>query len=291
MSQKIIITGANGGFGKLTVKTLLEAGHKVTATMRDITGRNQAAANELSDKGAIVVEMDVTDNKSVDTAMAEAIDAMGGLDVVINNAGRGVSGMIEHFTPEDYQALFDINVFGVQRVNRAALPFLRKQGNGTIINISSLLGRITLPFYGPYNATKWALEAMTENYRTELSGFGIQSLLVEPGGFPTTFMASLMTPSDNSRDAEYGEFMNVPTMAGANFEEVLKNTPEQDPQKVADEILNLIDTPTADRPFKTIVDFMPWNDGIQQYNDAMDGLTNGIYSAVQMDGMLKVQSN
>lgn len=291
MSQKIIITGANGGFGKLTVKTLLEAGHKVTATMRDITGRNQAAANELSDKGAIVVEMDVTDNKSVDTAMAEAIDAMGGLDVVINNAGRGVSGMIEHFTPEDYQALFDINVFGVQRVNRAALPFLRKQGNGTIINISSLLGRITLPFYGPYNATKWALEAMTENYRTELSGFGIQSLLVEPGGFPTTFMASLMTPSDNSRDAEYGEFMNVPTMAGANFEEVLKNTPEQDPQKVADEILNLIDTPTADRPFKTIVDFMPWKDGIQQYNDAMDGLTNGIYSAVQMDGMLKVQSN
>ncbi len=291
MSQKIIITGANGGFGKLTVKTLLEAGHKVTATMRDITGRNQAAANELSDKGAIVVEMDVTDNKSVDTAMAEAIDAMGGLDVVINNAGRGVSGMIEHFTPEDYQALFDINVFGVQRVNRAALPFLRKQGNGTIINISSLLGRITLPFYGPYNATKWALEAMTENYRTELSGFGIQSLLVEPGGFPTTFMASLMTPSDNSRDAEYGEFMNVPAMAGANFEEVLKNTHEQDPQKVADEILNLIDTPTADRPFKTIVDFMPWKDGIQQYNDAMDGLTNGIYSAVQMDGMLKVQSN
>jgi NAD(P)-dependent dehydrogenase (short-subunit alcohol dehydrogenase family) len=287
MSQKIIITGASGGFGKLTVHALLQKGHQVAASMRNPGEKNKEVATELEKAGAVIIDMDVTNTGSVKKGMQKAIDAMNGLDVVINNAGRGVAGMQEHFTPEDYQELFEVNVVGVQRVNRAALPFLRKQGSGLLIHISSLLGRITLPFYGPYQSTKWALEAMAENYRAELSTFGVQSVIVEPGGFPTTFMTSLMLPSDNSRNESYGEFMNVPEMMGKAFGEALNNTPEQDPQKVADSVALLIETPAEERPFRTIVDFMPWRDGIQDYNEKFENLTHEIYNAFGMGEMLK----
>jgi NAD(P)-dependent dehydrogenase (short-subunit alcohol dehydrogenase family) len=290
MKKRILITGANGGFGKLTVKTLLKNGHQVAATMRDVAGRNKSDAEELRAEGAEIIEMDVTDEASVNKGVENAVKALGGLDVVINNAGKGVSGMQEHFTPDDFKKLFDINVIGVQRVNRAALPYLRKQGSGLLVHISSLLGRIALPFYGPYQATKWAVEALAENYRVELSGFGVQSVIVEPGGYPTTFMTNLMLPSDNSRDESYGDFMKVPGYAATGFEEALKNTPEQNPQKVADAIAMLIDKPVSERPFRTIVDFMGWRDGIQVYNDQFEQLTKGIYQAFNMEGMLKVKA-
>lgn len=290
MSKKIIITGASGGFGKLTVLSLLKKGHQVAATMRNPQGKNKEVATELENAGATIIEMDVTDTDSVNNGVQKAIDALGGLDVVVNNAGRGVSGMQEHFTADDFKEILDVNVIGVQRVNRAALPSLRKQGSGLIIHISSLLGRIALPFYGPYQSAKWAVEAMAENYRVELSGFGVQSAIIEPGGYPTTFMTNLMTPSDSSRNDSYGEFMNVPAMAAAGFEEQLKNTPEQNPQKVADAVAQLIDTPAKQRPFRTIVDFMGWRDGIQNYNDQFEQLTQGIYSAFGMENMLTVKS-
>jgi NAD(P)-dependent dehydrogenase (short-subunit alcohol dehydrogenase family) len=289
MSKKIIITGASGGFGKLTVEALLKNGHQVAASMRNAAGKNQEVAKELEKAGAAIIEMDVSKTESVEKGMAKAIETLGGLDVVINNAGRGVIGMQEHFTPEDFQELFEVNVFGVQRVNRAALPHLRKQRSGLLIHISSLLGRITLPFYGPYQATKWALEAMAENYRAELSPFGIQSVIVEPGGFPTTFMTGLMLPSDNTRNESYGDFMNVPQQMGNAFGEVLQNTPEQDPRQVALAIAELIEKPAEKRPFRTIVDFMPWKDGIQKYNEHMEELTQGVYAAFEMGDLLKVK--
>ena len=218
MSQKILITGASGGFGKLTAKTLLEQGHSVAASMRNAEGRNKEHADELSAAGATIVEIDVTDTNSVNEGVQKAIDALGGLDVVINNAGVGVLGLQEQFTPEDWQRLFDINVFGVQRINRAALPLLRKQGSGLLVQVSSLLGRMTMPFYGPYNASKWAVEALAENYRTELSGFGVDSVIIEPGGYPTTFFNSLITPSDHSQDESYGELLYAPKALFENFE-------------------------------------------------------------------------
>lgn len=291
MEKKILITGASGGFGKLTVETLLKSGHKVVGTMRTTTGRNQEVANELTNAGAQLIEMDVTSNQSVEAGVHKAIELLGGLDVVINNAGVGVSGMVEHFTPEDMQKIFDINVVGVQRVNRAALPFLRKQGKGTIIYISSLLGRFTLPFYGVYNASKWALEALAENYRTELSGFGIESCIVEPGGFPTTFNTNLVTPSDDSRNEAYGDFMQAPIAAGQAFGEALEKNKEQRPQKVADALADLLEQPFGERPFRTIVDYMGMGDHIKGYNEKLHAVTNGIYSAFGTQGMLEVKLN
>lgn len=287
MKMKVLITGANGGFGKLTVLSLLKNGHHVAASMRGINGKNKESAEELTNAEATVVEIDVTNNESVLNGVADAIQQLGGLDVVINNAGVGVSGMQEHFTPEDFQKLFDINVFGVQRVNRAVLPHLREQKSGLIIYVSSLLGRISLPFYGPYNSSKWALEAMAENYRVELSGFGIENAIVEPGGYPTTFMTSLLTPSDDSRNESYGEFMNVPAQMGEAFGKALQANPEQNPQKVADAILSVIDTPKGERPFRTVVDSMGMGEPLKGYNEQLEQILNGIYTNFGMVDMLK----
>jgi len=289
MAQKVLITGSNGGFGKLITETLVKEGHHVAASMRGVSGKNKAAAEALTSAGATVIEIDVTSDESVNKGVAGAIEKLGGLDVVINNAGVGVMGMQEHLTIEDWQKLFDVNVYGVQRVNRAALPHLRSQGSGLIIYISSLLGRMSLPFYGPYNASKWALEAMAENYRVELSGFGIENALIEPGGFETSFFGNLIQPSDTSRNESYGEFMNAPQQMGEGFGEALANNDQQDPQKVADAILDVMNQPKGEKPFRTAVDYMGMGDPIKPYNEQLEQVMHGVYGAFQMEGMLKVQ--
>ncbi len=288
MKKKVVITGASGGFGSLIVRTLIANGHQVAGTMRTTTGRNEKIAQELKELGATLVEMDVTNTESVERGVKEAVAQLGGIDVLINNAGVGVLGMQEHFTPEDLQYVFEVNVVGVQRVMRAVLPILRKQGRGQVLYISSLLGRITLPFYGPYNASKWALEALAENYRTELSGFGVESIIVEPGGFPTTFMDNLKKPSDTSREGEYGEFMNAPQGMFQGFEQALEANTEQRPEKVAIAVNELLNSPFGESPFRKVVDYMGMGDHINNYNDNLHQITHGIYSAFGNEGMLEV---
>jgi NAD(P)-dependent dehydrogenase (short-subunit alcohol dehydrogenase family) len=289
MSQKVLITGASAGFGKLTTHTLLEKGHTVVASMRGADGRNKEAADELRSAGASVVEIDVTDDASVEQGVKAATDAAGGLDVVVNNAGVGVLGLQETFEIEDFKKLFDVNVFGVQRMNRAALPQMRAQGSGLIVYVSSLLGRMTLPFFGPYNASKWALEALAENYRTELSGFGVDQCIVEPGGYPTNFGDALITPGDAARNAEYGEFAHAPKGMMDNFEQALAANPAQNPQDVADAIAAVIETPAGQRSFRTVVDKMGMGDHIGGYNDQLGRITEGVYGAFGIEGMLKLK--
>lgn len=288
MQQNIIITGAGGGFGKLTTLALLKAGHQVVGTLRDLSGRNSTVADELRAAGAKLVEMDVTSDASVDAGVREAIGLLGGgLDIVINNAGYGVMGLQESFTADDWQKVFDINLFGMVRVNRAALPTLRAQGHGMLVHVSSLLGRIALPFYGPYNASKWAVEAMAENYRVELAGFGVESVLVEPGGYPTGFTHNLIKPSDTGRDAQYGPMAHAPQAALEGFEKALEANPAQDPQKVADAIVDLVGRPAGTRPIRTAVDFMGMGQHIAPYNDQLERIMQGIYGAFGMGDMLK----
>ena len=289
MLSKILVTGASGGFGALTVKTLLSQGHSVTATMRNIASKNKDISGELAGLGAHIVEMDVTQDDSVNKAVADSISMMNGLDVVVNNAGVGVLGIQENFTIDDWKHLFDINVFGVQRVNRAALPHFRGQGSGLIVYVSSLLGRMALPFYGPYNASKWALEAMAENYRIELSGFGVDSCIVEPGGFPTAFFDNLIFPSDTSRDEGYGDMVQAPRQAFESFEGALAQNPAQNPQNVADAIAGLVNTPAGQRPVRTVVDKMGMGDHIDPYNKQLDAIHEGIFGAFGMGDMLKLK--
>ncbi len=287
MGKKVLITGASGGFGKLTVEALLNNSFTVVASMRNSTTKNKDVAEHLSNLGAKIVEIDVTNDSSVENGVRQAIEIMNGLDVVVNNAGVGSIGMMEHFTVDDFKNLYDINVFGVQRVNRAALPYMREQKSGLIIYISSLLGRMTMPFYGLYNSTKWALEALAENYRVELSGFGIENCIIEPGGYPTSFMESLMSSSDRSRDASYGDFMNMPSQMFSGFEHALKNNPSQDPNNVALAILNAINTNKGERKFRIPVDSMGMGSALEGYNDQLEGIMKGIYGNFGMQSMLE----
>ena len=289
MAEKALVTGTSSGFGALIVEALLDAGHEVTASMRDIGGRNRSAAKSATERGAHVVEIDVTQNASVDKGVRDAVDAMGGLTVLVNNAGLGVIGIQEAFTDEDFKRLFDINVFGVQRMNRAALPIFRDQGNGLLIHVSSLLGRITLPFYGPYNASKWALEALAENYRSELSGFGVETCIVEPGGYPTDFSDNLMRGSDRARTESYGEMADAPEARLQGFEELLANSPEQDPQNVANAVVQVIEAPRGQRPFRTVVDNIGMGAGVEPYNAQLEALTETIYGNMGMADLLKVK--
>lgn len=286
--MKTLITGGSSGFGALTAKTLIDQGHEVAASMRNINGRNQQKAAELRELGALVVEIDVTSDESVKNGVQLAIDHLDGLDVVINNAGIGVLGIQEQFDADELKRLFDVNVFGVQRVNRAALPHLRSQGSGLLIHISSILGRINLPFYSPYNASKWAVESIAEGYRLELSAFGVDSVIVEPGGFPTSFFDNLMQPADKSTDSEYGQIAEAPKQMFDSFEGALASNPEQSPQLVANAILNLIETPAGERPVRTVVDKMGMGDHIGDYNDHLDKIHEGILGNFGMGDMLKL---
>lgn len=289
MTKKILITGASGGFGKLIVLTLLQKGHLVAASMRDINSKNKNVADELRNAGANVLEIDVTDDSSVANGVKTAISKLNGLDVLINNAGVGVLGMQEFFTTGDFQKVFDINVFGVQRMNREVVPYFREKQDGLIVYTSSLLGRIALPFYGAYQASKWALEALAENYRVELSGFGIENCIIEPGGYPTAFSENLLRPSDLSREADYGDFAKVPEAALHNFENVMKNNPQQDPQKVANAFVELIEKTKGEKPFRTVVDFMGMADHIQKYNEHHEQIMTGLYTNFGTQGMLSVR--
>lgn len=289
MAKKILITGASGGFGKLTVLTLLQKGHRVAAAMRDAEGRNKSIASELSMAGAIIVSIDVTSNESVANGVQDAMNRLHGLDIVINNAGIGVHGMQEFFTVEDYQKLFDINLFGVQRVNRAVIPYFRQKQDGLILYTSSCLGRVALPFYGLYQSTKWALEAMAENYRLELSGFGIENCIVEPGGYPTAFAENLVHPSDKSQEQYYGDFANAPAQSLQGFMSFLQANPQQNPQKVADIFAEIIDKPKGERPFRTAVDFIGMGELIQKYNEHLEQITTGLLTNFGSQGLLKVK--
>ncbi|MBL8035051.1 MAG: SDR family oxidoreductase [Leptospiraceae bacterium] len=288
--KKIMITGAGGGFGLLITKALLEAGHIVVGTMRDVSGRNKDNTTKLKAVGATVLEMDVTSDASVEKGVATAIQEVSGLDVLINNAGVGVLGVQETFTASDLQKLFDINVFGVHRVTRAVMPHMRGKKIGLVINISSLLGRIAVPFYGPYNASKWALEALSENYRIESSQAGVDVCIVEPGGYPTSFIDNLVRPSDKERISALKEMSETAEGFLKGFEQALAGNPAQDPKNVATAIANLVAAAPGTRPFRTIVDNMGMGGPLEGYNKQLADITAGIFANFGIAHLLQLKT-
>ena len=289
--MNILITGASSGFGALTVGELIKAGHSVVGTVRDPEGRNASAVSNLRAIGAEFVEIDVTDDSSVEAGIALAKEKLGSIDALINNAGVGAHGLQENFSADDFQRLLDINVFGVQRMIRAVLPEMRERGTGLILNVSSLLGRVVLPFYGPYNATKWAVEALSENYRVELSRFGVDVAIIEPGGFPTSFFGNLIHPTSNDRDAGYGDMAAAPNAALEGFAEFLSANPQQTPQLVADAVVSVVGTASGQRPFRTEVDRIGMGDAIKPMNDQLAVVTEGLFTNLGMADMLTLKVN
>ncbi|MCG7535984.1 SDR family oxidoreductase [Pseudoalteromonas sp. OOF1S-7] len=291
MTQSVLVTGSNSGFGYLIANTLADNGFVVVGTMRDPQGRNASVANELKGKGVHVIEIDVTDDKSVAQGVKTALERVGHIDVLINNAGVGTLGWQESFDMEDFKRVFDINVFGVQRMARALLPHMKQRGQGTLLQVSSILGQFVLPFMGSYNATKHAVEGLAENYRVELSQFGIQSLLVQPGGFGTDFGANLLRASDQAVTESYGEQADAPEQMWAGTEQGHDAEDAPSPQMVADAVLKLLHTEVSARPFRTTVDGSGLNPVIEAVNEAREKAMQHIYAAYGMDAMFRVKQS
>jgi NADP-dependent 3-hydroxy acid dehydrogenase YdfG len=180
------ITGASTGFGRLLAEEVLKAGGKVVATARkldkvaDLEAKYPQTAKALS--------LDVTDAGQVDSAVTQALAKFGRVDVLVNNAGYGLAGAIEEVSEAEFMPMFETNVFGLLRMTRAFLPHLRKQRSGHIINLSSIGGVVASPGMGYYNATKFAVEGISESLAAELAPLGIHVTIIEPGPFRTDFL-------------------------------------------------------------------------------------------------------
>ncbi|MCW3466401.1 SDR family oxidoreductase [Chitinophaga nivalis] len=189
MKKTIFITGASSGFGKATVQLFHQKGWNVIATMRSPEKEPELAALP----GVLVTKLDVTDNDSITQAVQTGIQTFGRIDVLVNNAGFGTLGALEAAPEPVIRQQFDVNFFGLIEVTRAVLPGMRAQQAGTIINVSSVGGRVTFPFSTLYHATKFAVEGLTESLQYELNPLGIRLKLVEPGGYKTDFAGRSMS--------------------------------------------------------------------------------------------------
>jgi NAD(P)-dependent dehydrogenase (short-subunit alcohol dehydrogenase family) len=263
--QVVLVTGSSTGFGRLFADTLARKGHTVFATMRDAKDRNAKNAAEIravAEKESLpihVLELDVTDDASVERAVDAAITKAGRIDVAINNAGYYVSGLVEAVTTEQGRRLMDTNFFGAVRVNRAVLPQMRSQSSGVLIHVSSLAGRITAPSMGFYSATKFALEALAEAYHYELASQGIESVIVEPGQYETPVFGNTVMATDEARTNTYGALKEIP----AKLNEALLST-AGNAQEVADAVLRIIETPTGEKQLRYLVS--PASLGVDQIN-------------------------
>jgi NAD(P)-dependent dehydrogenase (short-subunit alcohol dehydrogenase family) len=191
------ITGASRGFGREWTIAALERGDQVAATARDTSSLDDLV--DTYGDALLPLQLDVTDRTADIAAVAQAHDHFGRLDVVINNAGYGHFGMVEELTEDELRAQLETNVFGAVWVTQAALPFLREQGSGHIIQVSSIGGISAFPGLGAYHASKWALEGLSQALSQEVAGFGIHVTLVEPGGFSTDWSgASAQRSEENS---------------------------------------------------------------------------------------------
>jgi NAD(P)-dependent dehydrogenase (short-subunit alcohol dehydrogenase family) len=254
LAKTVLITGASSGFGRLTAEKLASCGHTVFAGFRSLDGPKKQVSDELKSKKIQVLELDVTDGASVDRAVSQLLQQSNGqLDVVVNNAGMASAGISETFTAEQTRDLFEVNVFGIQRVLRATLPTLRAKHSGLVINVGSILGRVTIPFFGLYGASKQALEALTDSYRYELSQFGVDVVLVQPSAYPTNMYAAAQQPADGVRAREYGEVAEIPGKILQTFVNIFQGADAPNPQDVADSIEKLIATPVGQRPDRVVV--------------------------------------
>jgi NAD(P)-dependent dehydrogenase (short-subunit alcohol dehydrogenase family) len=257
--RTIVITGAGSGFGLLTAKTFAAGGWRVFATMRAPDGRSAPVAAELRNAGIGVVQLDVTDDASV-TAAAKTIHAeVPAVDVLVNNAGFAFFGIEEAYTPALVEQQFATNVFGPLRVNRAFQPAMRARKSGLVVYISSVVGRMIVPFGGIYTASKWALEALAETSYYELAPFGVDVAIVEPGAFATDIFANTSGADDKACIAAYGEFAKMAEARAAGLE---ASAATRDPRDVAQAILQLANAPAGTRPLRTVVPGHPAVDAI-----------------------------
>jgi NAD(P)-dependent dehydrogenase (short-subunit alcohol dehydrogenase family) len=276
----VLITGASTGIGALTALALERAGHTVYASMRDPEGRNATNAARLiaSAPSLKIVELDVQSQDSADAAVATILAQSGQLDVVVHNAGHLTIGYVEAFTAEDIAHLFDINVFGIQRVNRAALPHLRERGAGTLVYVSSTTVITTPPFMGPYVASKAAFDFLALCTSMELNPLGIETSIVMPGAFTqgTSHFPNASAASDTAISAAYAALDPLVARTEEATDGLFTPGVDADPTTVADEIVRILSLPFGTKPLRSVIDFT--GDGVAEANDHITAARNDFVS-------------
>jgi NAD(P)-dependent dehydrogenase (short-subunit alcohol dehydrogenase family) len=230
MPRTWFITGSSRGLGRALAEAVLEAGHRLVATARN--PEQLADLVERYPERVRAIPLDVTDRAQADIAIKEAVDAFGRIDVVVNNAGYANIDAIEDFTEEDFRAQIETNLWGVINVTRAALPVLRAQRSGHVIQISSVGGRTVAAGLGPYQTAKWAVEGFSGVLQKEVAPLGIHVTIIEPGGFATDWAGSSMTMHEIRDDYDETVGARVRFMASGY-------TPLGDPSKGAQAILEI----------------------------------------------------
>jgi NAD(P)-dependent dehydrogenase (short-subunit alcohol dehydrogenase family) len=279
--KTVLITGSSSGFGYLTALTLARAGHQVFASMRHTRTRNASARRDLETIARRegldidVIDLDVRHEQSVDQAVRRVLRRAGKIDVLYNNAGTFAPAVLETLTVDDVKESFETNVFGHLRVNRAVLPSMREHGEGLVVQMTTALGRFVLPFMGPYVGAKWAMEAMAESSRYELSRFGVEFVIVEPGAYRTNFLEPNgrryydeylrgLSRDDARRREAYGELAE---RAEAHLE---LGRESLESQEIADAIASVVRAPRGERPLRLI------GPGMEGFLAEMNELTEGV---------------
>lgn len=283
--KNIIITGSSSGFGLKAAKDFADKGYQVFATMRNPNGKNADHKADLENHSEHiqVVEMDVTQDASVRQAMSHILAQAGNIDILINNAGIMYLGITEAFSVEQARFQMETNYYGAIRVMQAVLPAMRKAGSGLIINTSSLVGRISPPFFGTYTATKHALEGYSQALKYEVSPFGVDVVMVEPGPFGTGLLASGQAPAHSEVLQSYGELAGVPSAMGEQFAQMLQSEDAPDPQWVVDAYLELAEMPAGKRPTRTVVG-IAW--GVDEINELTQPIQDRILKEMQLESVL-----
>jgi NAD(P)-dependent dehydrogenase (short-subunit alcohol dehydrogenase family) len=246
MSKVWFITGTSKGFGRVWAAAALERGDRVAATARDTDSLADLVARHGD--AILPIRLDVTDKKAVDAAVQRAHDRFGRLDVVVNNAGYGLFGTIEEVTEEQARAQVETNLFGALWVTKAALPYLREQGSGHIIQVSSIGGVQAFPTLGLYHASKWGLEAFSQSLAAEVAEFGVKVTIVEPTGYttdwagPSSVQAEHIAAYDGIRAARQRTRAAAPAGRG-------------DPEATGPAILDLVDA--AEPPLRVFFGIGP----------------------------------
>jgi NAD(P)-dependent dehydrogenase (short-subunit alcohol dehydrogenase family) len=256
----ILITGAGTGIGNLTARALARAGHTVYASMRNTGTEPAQELRQLASRDGLAlrtIALDVQSEDSARAAVATILAEAGQLDVVVQNAGHLAVGYVESFTADDIAHLFDINVLGAQRVNRAVLPHMRERGTGTLLYVGSTSIIDVPPFLGPYVASKAAFDVLAQATRYEVAPLGIESVIVMPGPFTrgTDHFPNASRASDTAVAAGYAE---LDPLVARNLEatnSLFAPGVNPDPVTVADEITRILALPFGQRPFRSIVEF------------------------------------
>ncbi|GAA4912358.1 oxidoreductase [Mucilaginibacter defluvii] len=255
MSKTILITGASRGFGKLWAEAFLERGDKVAAT-----ARNLSALDDLVQKygeNILPVQLDVTNHTAVNDAVNQVAEHFGSIDILINNAGYGLFGTVEETTEEQARAQMETNFFGLLWVTQAVLPVMRKQKSGHVIQVSSFLGIATLPMLGLYNASKFAVEGLSETIAGEVAHLGIKFTLIEPNGYSTEWAgnSAIQTTADIQ---DYNPVREAFAKGGDNPDAWGK------PEATIDAILKVVDSPNP--PLRLLLGKVAYYGVEQLYN-------------------------